>query len=177
MEALLKDVLVVAYVFVLLTVALYGFHRYILVYLYVKHRHNGYQPKARFDLLPRVTVQLPMYNEDTVAERIIASTCAIDTRSTSSQIQVLDDSTDHSADIAKARRRVGGQGLPDRVHPPRPTAKATRPARWRRAEVGQRRVHRASSTPTSSRLVTFFTTSSTTSPTTRSAWSRFAGTI
>ena len=67
LNALLKDLLVFAYIGVLATVALYGFHRYVLVYLYVKHRHNGYQPKARFDSLPRVTVQLPMFNEDVVA--------------------------------------------------------------------------------------------------------------
>src|SRR5688500_16540935 len=102
LNALLKDLLVFAYIGVLVTVAIYGFHRYVLVYLYVKHRHNGYQPKARFDSLPRITVQLPMYNEDTVAERIIASTCAIDYPLDKLQIQVLDDSTDHSADIAKA---------------------------------------------------------------------------
>ena len=101
LNALLKDLLVFAYIGVLVTVAIYGFHRYVLVYLYVKHRHNGYQPKARFDSLPRITVQLPMYNEDTVAERIIASTCAIDYPLDKLQIQVLDDSTDHSADIAK----------------------------------------------------------------------------
>ncbi len=98
----LKDLLVFAYIAVLVTIAVYGFHRYVLVYLYVKHRHNGYQPKARFDLLPRITVQLPMYNEDQVAERIIASTCALDYPLDKLQIQVLDDSTDHSADIAKA---------------------------------------------------------------------------
>src|SRR5688500_7112548 len=101
LNALLKDLLVFAYIGVLVTVAIYGFHRYVLVYLYVKHRHNGYQPKARFDSLPRITVQLPMYNEDTVAERIIASTCALDYPLDKLQIQVLDDSTDHSADIAK----------------------------------------------------------------------------
>src|SRR5215203_6692089 len=52
--------------------------------------------------MQRITVQLPMYNEDQVAERIIASTCALDYPLDKLQIQVLDDSTDHSADIAKA---------------------------------------------------------------------------
>ena len=57
--------------FILIAIAVYGLHRYVLVYLYLKHRHNGYQPKGKFDDLPHVTVQLPMYNEDIVAERII----------------------------------------------------------------------------------------------------------
>ena len=113
LNAFLKDLLVFAYIAVLITVALYGFHRYILVYLYVKHRHNGYQPKARFDSLPRVTVQLPMYNEDTVAERIIKATCEIDYPLDKLQIQVLDDSTDHSAEIArKAVEAWRAKGFP-----------------------------------------------------------------
>jgi cellulose synthase/poly-beta-1,6-N-acetylglucosamine synthase-like glycosyltransferase len=94
--------IVVAYITVLLLVALYGFHRYVLVYLYLKHRHNGYQPKGQFSELPRITVQLPMYNEDIVAARIIDATCLIDYPNDKLEIQVLDDSTDGSADIAKA---------------------------------------------------------------------------
>ena len=90
------------YVVTLLAIAGYGIHRYVLVYLYVKHRKDGYQPKGKFITLPRVTVQLPMYNEDQVAERIIRTACQIDYPLDRLEIQVLDDSTDHSADIAKA---------------------------------------------------------------------------
>lgn len=93
--------LVLFYLATLCFVALYGFHRYILVYLYIKHRHNTYQPKGRFAELPRVTVQLPMFNEDVVAERIIRATCHLDYPLDRLEIQVLDDSTDHSADIAR----------------------------------------------------------------------------
>ena len=56
--ALLKDVLLAVYIGILVAVAVYGFHRYILVYLYLKHKKDGYEPKARFDTLPRVTVSL-----------------------------------------------------------------------------------------------------------------------
>jgi cellulose synthase/poly-beta-1,6-N-acetylglucosamine synthase-like glycosyltransferase len=85
-----------------LIVALYGLHRYILLYLYVKYRNDGYRPKGEFADLPQITVQLPMYNEDVVAERIIDATCNIDYPLEKFEIQVLDDSTDHSADIARA---------------------------------------------------------------------------
>ena len=61
----------IVYLTILCVIAVYGLHRYVLVYLYLKHRHDGYVPVGRFDELPRVTVQLPMYNEDSVAERII----------------------------------------------------------------------------------------------------------
>ena len=100
-EHLLHNAGIVSYVAILLAVAVYGFHRYMLVYLYLKHRNNVYTPKGRFQQLPHVTVQLPMYNEDVVAERIIKATCHIDYPLDRLEIQVLDDSTDHSAEIAK----------------------------------------------------------------------------
>src|SRR5260221_7835919 len=58
-----STLLVVAYVSVLVAIASYGFHRYVLLYLYLKHKHNAYQIKGRFIQMPRITVQLPMYNE------------------------------------------------------------------------------------------------------------------
>lgn len=94
--------LVVAYVAVLLLIATYGFHRYVLLYLYIKHKHNTYQVRGQFIQLPKITVQLPMYNEGAVAERIIKATCLIDYPRDKFEIQVLDDSTDQSADMAKA---------------------------------------------------------------------------
>ncbi len=107
--------LVAGYVAVLLTVAFYGLHRYILVYLYLKHRHKIYQPPGRFADLPRITIQLPMFNEDTVAERIIRATCQIDYPLDKLEIQVLDDSTDHSADIARrACEEWASRGYPIR---------------------------------------------------------------
>ena len=92
------------YLFVLIVVAVYGLHRYVLVYLYCKHRNHVHEPgdlKA-FETLPRVTVQLPMFNEDLCAARIIEAACKLDWPRDRLEIQVLDDSTDHSASIAKA---------------------------------------------------------------------------
>ncbi|MCC7349795.1 MAG: glycosyltransferase [Phycisphaerales bacterium] len=100
-EQISGHLLVAFYVAILFAVAFYGLHRYILVYLYVKHRNDAYQPKGKFAQLPRITVQLPMFNEDVVAERIIKATCQIDYPLDKLEIQVLDDSTDHSADIAR----------------------------------------------------------------------------
>src|SRR3954451_1726032 len=96
------NLLVAFYVTILIAVASYGFHRYILLYLYRKYKHNTYTPKAHFADLPRITVQLPMFNEDTVAQRIINATCLLDYPLDKLEIQVLDDSTDHSAQIAQA---------------------------------------------------------------------------
>src|SRR5438094_2709278 len=100
-EHLFKQAFIAIYLFILFAVAVYGIHRYMLVYLYLKHRKNVYQPQRGFEQLPRVTIQLPMYNEDVVAERIIRATCLIDYPRELLDIQVLDDSTDESADIAR----------------------------------------------------------------------------
>lgn len=100
-DLLFKNVVTIFYVTVLALVALYGCHRYVLLYLYLKHRDNKYEPARRYDKLPRITVQLPMFNEADVAERVIATTCLIDYPRELLEIQVLDDSTDHSAEIAR----------------------------------------------------------------------------
>src|SRR5436309_124607 len=114
-EHLFKYAFIAVYLFILVTVALYGFHRYVLVYLYIKHRNKAYQPKANYIQLPRITVQLPMFNEELVAERIIGATCGIDYPLDRLEIQVLDDSTDHSADIArKACEEWAAKGFPIR---------------------------------------------------------------
>lgn len=100
-DYLFGPALVIFYVAVLMAVAIYGMHRYILVYLYMKHRNTVRSPKSHFEQLPRVTVQLPMFNEEAVAARVIKSTCQIDYPLDRLEIQVLDDSTDHSADVAR----------------------------------------------------------------------------
>ena len=112
-ETLTTHAVSIVYLSTLCVIAVYGFHRYVLVYLYLRHRHDGYIPVGRFDELPRVTVQLPMYNEDFVAERVIKASCLIDYPREKLEIQVLDDSTDHSADIArKACEEMAALGHP-----------------------------------------------------------------
>ncbi len=99
---LAQTVFTAVYTFALLMVSIYGLHRYMLVVLYYRHRRKEPKPKGQFDELPRVTVQLPMYNEQYVAERIIAKTCEIEYPRDRLQIQVLDDSTDATCRIAQA---------------------------------------------------------------------------
>ena len=93
-----------AYFFVLIVLAVYGWHRYYLVYLYMRNRDK--EPKARppLDPLPVVTIQLPLYNEMYVADRLIDAVCRIDYPRELLEIQVLDDSTDETRSIARARR-------------------------------------------------------------------------
>ncbi len=88
---------------VLIILALYGLHRYQLVYLYFKYRKNQAQPKARLSPLPVVTVQLPIFNELYVVERLIDSVCRLDYPRDALQIQVLDDSTDETSQLARRK--------------------------------------------------------------------------
>src|SRR2546426_11674988 len=57
------------YFFVLIVLAIYGWHRYYLVYLYMRNRDK--EPKAGppLDPLPVVTIQLPLYNGCTAPDR------------------------------------------------------------------------------------------------------------
>ena len=101
-----------AYFFVLIVLAVYGWHRYYLVWLYRKHRDN--QPKAlpALDPLPVVTIQLPLYNEMYVADRLIQAVCDIEYPRELLEIQVLDDSTDETRSIAElAVRRHAAAGI------------------------------------------------------------------
>ena len=97
----IHTVLVGLYLLTLGVLTVYGLHRYLQIYLYYKHHRKVPQPAGTFSELPRVTVQLPMYNEMYVAARIIEGACELDYPPEKLQIQVLDDSTDESADIAR----------------------------------------------------------------------------
>jgi cellulose synthase/poly-beta-1,6-N-acetylglucosamine synthase-like glycosyltransferase len=97
--------LVVMYTYfaVLGILCVYGLHRYLMVYLYYRHRKKAAKVEKTFAELPRVTVQLPLYNELYVTERLIDSACSMDYPREKLQIQVLDDSTDESADVARRK--------------------------------------------------------------------------
>ena len=95
--------LLIPYFVVLILLATYGVHRYVLVFLYYKNRKNKVQqPSGRFDELPRVTVQLPIFNEQFVVDRLVEAVCRLDYPREKLDIQVLDDSTDETVDAARA---------------------------------------------------------------------------
>jgi cellulose synthase/poly-beta-1,6-N-acetylglucosamine synthase-like glycosyltransferase len=96
--------LLIPYFIVLIILAAYGAHRYWLVYLYYKHKKNKTtEPPAHFpfDELPRVTVQLPIFNEQYVVERLLDAVCRLDYPKEKLDIQLLDDSTDETVEVAR----------------------------------------------------------------------------
>lgn len=95
--------LLIPYFIVLIILAAYGAHRYWLVYLYYKHKKNKTtDPAAYFDDLPRVTVQLPIFNEQYVVDRLLDAVCKLDYPREKLDIQLLDDSTDETVEVARA---------------------------------------------------------------------------
>ena len=82
-----------------------------MVWLYFRHREQRATPRPLPERLPRVTVQLPIYNEMYVVERLLESVVAIRYPKELLEIQVLDDSTDETCAIARravARHRERG---------------------------------------------------------------------
>lgn len=91
------------YFSVLAVLSAYGSHRYWMAYLYYRHKRCRPTPKGPLATLPRVTVQLPIYNEMYVVERLIDAVCRIEYPREILEIQVLDDSSDQTCRIAQAR--------------------------------------------------------------------------
>src|SRR5881394_2131418 len=101
-----------SYFFVAIVLAIYGWHRYYLVYLYMKNKDKEPKPGPALDPLPVVTIQLPLHNEMYVADRLIDAVCRLDYPRDRLEIQVLDDSTDETRSIAEvAVRRFEAQGI------------------------------------------------------------------
>jgi cellulose synthase/poly-beta-1,6-N-acetylglucosamine synthase-like glycosyltransferase len=103
----------ICYFTVLLGMSLYGVHRYFIIFLYFRNRHRAPLPPQRFSELPTVTVQLPIYNEVYVIERLLVAVSQIDYPREKLEIQILDDSTDETRKIADREalrlRRLGFQ--------------------------------------------------------------------
>jgi len=94
--------LLIPYFIVLIILAAYGAHRYWLVYLYYKNKKNKTtEPAAYFEELPRVTVQLPIFNEQYVVDRLLDAVCKLDYPRERLDIQLLDDSTDETIAVAR----------------------------------------------------------------------------
>ena len=92
----------ICYLSVLVGLSAYGVHRYFIIYLFLKNRKRAPVPAGRFKELPPVTVQLPIFNEVYVAERLLRSVSELDYPRESLQIPVLDDSTDETREITAA---------------------------------------------------------------------------
>ncbi|HLJ22989.1 MAG TPA: cellulose synthase family protein [Candidatus Acidoferrales bacterium] len=94
--------IMIPYFTVLIILAAYGMHRYYLVYAYYKHRQNVPGPPPEITEWPKVTIQLPIYNERYVIERLVDAVARFDYPRELLDVQVLDDSTDETQEVARA---------------------------------------------------------------------------
>jgi cellulose synthase/poly-beta-1,6-N-acetylglucosamine synthase-like glycosyltransferase len=110
--------LLVPYFIVLILLASYGAHRYVLVYLYYKNKKNRTtEPSAHFPEVPRLTIQLPIFNEQFVVERLLDAICRLDYPLEKLDIQVLDDSTDETVAVARGLvHHYAAKGFPVSYH-------------------------------------------------------------
>ncbi|MGB4269844.1 MAG: glycosyltransferase [Spirochaetota bacterium] len=107
----MKLFILIFYGLILLLLSIFGAHRYYTLYLFLKYAKKKIQPKSMFKTLPKVTVQLPIFNEQYVVERLINTITQLDYPKKKLEIQVLDDSTDETSIIAericKLKRKEG----------------------------------------------------------------------
>jgi cellulose synthase/poly-beta-1,6-N-acetylglucosamine synthase-like glycosyltransferase len=95
--------LLVPYFLLLVILSVYGCHRYEMIRRYMKNKKNLLvEPPLKFETLPRITVQLPIYNERYVVERLLEEVSKMDYPKHLLQIQVLDDSTDDTHSFTEA---------------------------------------------------------------------------
>lgn len=105
--------MMIPYFIVLFVLAVYGMHRYWLVYDYFAYAKNVPPIPPPVEKWPRVTVQLPIFNERYVIERLVEAIARFDYPRELLDIQVLDDSTDETRQVASdCVDRHAAQGLP-----------------------------------------------------------------
>lgn len=92
---------IICYAVAILGLAGYGVHRFVMIFLYWKYRRNEPKPMQRFEELPVITVQLPIFNEAYVVQRLIRAVGKIDYPKDKLQIQILDDSTDDTTQLCE----------------------------------------------------------------------------
>jgi cellulose synthase/poly-beta-1,6-N-acetylglucosamine synthase-like glycosyltransferase len=95
------DIAIISLYFgILFILSIYGAYRLRLVYLFWRYAKYKPVPKSQFTELPRVTVQLPLFNEMYVVDRLLKAVTELDYPRELFEIQVLDDSTDETVEIA-----------------------------------------------------------------------------
>jgi cellulose synthase/poly-beta-1,6-N-acetylglucosamine synthase-like glycosyltransferase len=109
--------ILIPYFTILIILSIYGLHRYFLVYVYLKNRRKTPRPREYFQQLPRVTVQLPIFNERYVVERLLEAVTRVDYPRELLEIEVLDDSTDETRFVcSRLVSEYARAGLPITYH-------------------------------------------------------------
>jgi len=107
--------IIILYTFSLLLVFLYSLAQLSLLINYIRSKRNP-DPSVKFDFskaeeIPYVTIQLPIYNEMYVVERLLENIAEIDYPTAKLEIQVLDDSTESVEKTALQIQKLQQTGL------------------------------------------------------------------
>jgi cellulose synthase/poly-beta-1,6-N-acetylglucosamine synthase-like glycosyltransferase len=98
----MDQIVLIAYFISLSILFIFGCHGFIMLYYHRKYGKANPVPRTEIRGDSFVTIQLPLYNELYVVERLINSVCEIDYPKDKMEIQVLDDSTDETVNIVAA---------------------------------------------------------------------------
>ncbi len=95
----MEEMILILYFIALFILLLFGFQGFIMVYYYFKCRPQEEEVDLAIADYPSVTIQLPIYNEVYVVERLIRASTAIRYPKDKLEIQVLDDSSDETTAV------------------------------------------------------------------------------
>ena len=110
----LLEITPILYLSILCVISIYGFHKVLMIWRFYKYKHSDVAAHAGFEPqdLPFVTVQLPIFNELYVAERLLSAIAQLNYPHNKLEIQVLDDSTDETQQLCEAQaQQLKQQGL------------------------------------------------------------------
>ena len=96
----MEKIILFTYIASLLILFTFGSHGFIMIYYYLKYKDKRDDFTSELKEYPIVTLQLPVYNEMYVAERLIEAVSRLDYPPDRLEIQVLDDSTDETRSVA-----------------------------------------------------------------------------
>lgn len=102
---LLSSIIVTAHFVLLLILCLFGLHRLSMVFRWFWYRHFKPSTPKKFNELPKITVQIPLYNERMVAKRIVDTIVKLEYPNDRLQIQIVDDSNDDTCELIAERVR------------------------------------------------------------------------
>ena len=97
----MEKTLLITYFGSLCVLFAFGLHGLVMIYYYHKTQKIAHEPQLQEGELPVVTVQLPVFNEMYVVERLVRAVCEMEYPQEKLEIQLLDDSTDETFEISR----------------------------------------------------------------------------
>ena len=95
----MDNIVLISYFVSLFVLFVFGLHGFIMIFYHNKYKNVKHTHNENFVPIDKVTIQLPLYNEYYVVDRLINSVCEIDYPKDLMEIQVLDDSTDETVEL------------------------------------------------------------------------------